>query len=73
MMDNLDKLIKSLEQMIDARDDMYEEDKYSNYREVLKIREERYNPSKKEVRDLLEAVIKDTVRDMFKNRIRHNL
>jgi len=72
-MDNLDKLIKSLEQMIDARDDMYEEDKYSNYREVLKIREERYNPSKKEVRDLLEAVIKDTVRDMFKNRIRHNL
>jgi len=72
-MDNLDKLINSLEQMIDARDDMYEEDKYANYREVLKIREEKYNPSKKEVRDLLEAVIKDTVRDMFKNRIRHNL
>jgi len=73
MMDNLDKLINSLEQMIDARDDMYEEDKYANYREVLKIREEKYNPSKKEVRDLLEAVIKDAVRDMFKNRTRHNL
>ena len=72
-MDNIDKLIVSLEKMIEAKDDMWQEDQFCNYQEVRKVREERYNPSKNEVRNLLEAVIKDTVREMFKNRIKHNL
>lgn len=72
-MDNIDKLIVSLEKMIEAKDDMWQEDQFCNYHEVRKVREERYNPSKNEVRNLLEAVIKDTVREMFKNRIKHNL
>lgn len=73
MTDNIDELLKSLEDMIEAKDEMWHEDQYANYREVLKIREDRYNPAKKKARQAIEAVIKETVREMFRNRIRHKL
>lgn len=50
---SIDKFIDSLEEMIDARDDMWEEEKYSNYREMWKIKNERYLPAKEALKEAL--------------------
>ena len=42
----LEKMLASMERMIDAQDDMWEEEKYSNYRERNKIKEEVFLPAK---------------------------
>ena len=47
-----------MEKMIDAQDDMWEEEKYSNYRHRNKIREEVFLPAKEEFKSLLIDVIK---------------
>jgi hypothetical protein len=54
----LEKMLASMERMIDAQDDMWEEEKYANYRERLKIKEEVFLPAKEEFKDYLIAVIK---------------
>jgi len=54
----LEKMLASMERMIDAQDDMWEEEKYSNYRERNKIKEEVFLPAKEEFKDYLIAVIK---------------
>ena len=50
---SIDKFIDSLEEMIDARDDMWDEEKYSNYREMWKIKNERYLPAKEALKEAL--------------------
>ena len=69
----IDILFDNIEKMIDAQDDMWEEEKYSNYREVIKIKEERYIPAKKEARIAFEKSVKEIVREMFRNRIKSRL
>lgn len=54
---SLDKFITSLEEMIDARDDMWEEEKYSNYRRMEDIKVKRYEPARENVRYYLEKII----------------
>jgi hypothetical protein len=54
----LEKMLAFMERMIDAQDDMWEEEKYSNYRERNKIKEEVFLPAKEEFKDYLIAVIK---------------
>ena len=51
--ENIDKFIDAIEEMIDARDDMWEEEKYSNYREMWKIKNERYLPAKEALKQSL--------------------
>jgi hypothetical protein len=51
--ENIDKFIEALEIMIDARDDMWEEEKYSNYKHAWKIKNERYLPAKGMLREAL--------------------
>ena len=53
----LDDLIDALEKMIDAQDDMWQEEKHCNYREQNKIREERLIPAKAEFKDMLDEYI----------------
>jgi hypothetical protein len=55
--DILEDLLKSLENIIDAQDDMWEEEKYSNYREIMKIRSERLVPAKSEFKSLLDSYV----------------
>jgi len=62
MADAIDDLLDSIERMIDAQDDMWEEEKYANYRELLSIKENRYLPAKQSARDNLRRVITDIVR-----------
>ena len=47
-----------MERMIDAQDDMWEEEKYSNYRERIKIKQEQFLPAKEEFKDLFIETIK---------------
>lgn len=54
---DIDQLIDALEEMIDARDDMWGEKKYSNHRQMWKIKSERYEPAKDNVRLFLQKVI----------------
>ena len=54
----LEKMLLAMERMIDAQDDMWEEEKYSNYRERAKIKSEVFLPAKEEFKSLLIDVIK---------------
>ena len=54
----LEKMLVAMEKMIDAQDDMWEEEKYSNYRERNKIKEEIFIPAKEDFKNLLIDVIK---------------
>ena len=53
----VEDLIDSLEKMIDAQDDMWQEEKYANYREQLKIHDERLVPAKEEFKNYLDEYI----------------
>jgi hypothetical protein len=54
----LEKMLLAMERMIDAQDDMWEEEKYSNYRERNKITQEVFLPAKEEFKQLfIETVI----------------
>lgn len=53
----IDQFIEALEEMMDARDDMWYEEKYHNHREFLKVQQERYNPAKQKLRDHLEKIL----------------
>ena len=46
-----------MERMIDAQDDMWEEENYSNYRERNKIKEEVFLPAKNEFKQLFIEVV----------------
>ena len=54
----LEKMLIAMEKMIDAQDDMWEEEKYSNYRYREKIKQEVFLPAKEEFKSLLIDVIK---------------
>jgi len=61
--ENIDKFIESLEEMIDARDDMWEEEKYSNHKQMWKIKEERYLPAKAKLREALHDFIAEVIEE----------
>jgi len=49
--------------MIDARDDMWEEEKYSNHKQMWKIKEERYLPAKAKLREALHDCIAEVIEE----------
>jgi len=53
----LEDLLKSLEDMIDAQDDMWQEEKYHNHKQLIQIREERLVPAKREFKKHLDDYI----------------
>jgi hypothetical protein len=61
--DNIDAFISALEEMIDAGDDMWHEEKYCNYKQMLKISEKRYLPAKKAMREALHAFIIEVIEE----------
>lgn len=56
--DDIDRFIEALEEMIDARDDMWEEERHCNYRAHNRIEEERYLPAKEKLRFFLVEIVK---------------
>jgi hypothetical protein len=61
---DIDKLIDALEEMIDARDDMWQEEKFCNYRHLEDIRQKRYYPAKEDIRFYLKKVIYKYAKDI---------
>lgn len=56
--DMIERLVRALEEMIDAQDDMWEEEKNCNYRWQAKIKQERYLPARNELKSLLSDLLK---------------
>lgn len=54
---DIDDFMEALEEMMDSRDDMWEEQKYSNINKFLYIKENRYAPAKAKVRETLDRII----------------
>jgi hypothetical protein len=54
---DVDAFVKALEEMMDARDDMWEEEQNCNYRYMWKIRSERYDPARETVIGFLKVLI----------------
>ena len=61
--DHIDKFIESLEEMIDARDDMWQEEQYCNYRQMNDIKEKRYLPARKQLRKSLYNFIAEVIEE----------
>ena len=56
-----DKFVESLEEMVDAQDDMWEEEKYENVHARRKIYEERFIPAKDKLKKALDDYIDDRI------------
>jgi hypothetical protein len=56
--DDIDYFIEALEEMIDARDDMWQEEKFCNYKQMTKIDVERYTPAREKLRFFLKEIVK---------------
>lgn len=56
--DDIDYFIEALEEMIDARDDMWQEEKFCNYKQMTKIGIERYEPAREKLRFFLNEIVK---------------
>lgn len=59
--DNIDKFINALEEMIDARDDMWEEEKHHNFRHMWAIKEKRYLPAREELKEAIRDFIAEAL------------
>jgi hypothetical protein len=59
----IDKFIEALEEMIDARDDMWEEEKYSNWRQMWTIKNEKYFPAKDRLKDALYDFVVEVIEE----------
>jgi len=62
-LENIDKFIHSLEEMIDARDDMWEEEQHHNYKKQMRIEEDRYLPAKAKLREALYDFIAEVIEE----------
>ena len=57
-----DELLEALEEMIDAKDEMWEEEQNCNYRWRDKIKEEKYKPARAEFRRYLDSYFDTRIR-----------
>jgi|LauGreDrversion4_2_1035121.scaffolds.fasta_scaffold1152072_1 hypothetical protein len=64
----IDKFLDAIERMIDAQDDMWQEEKYSNYREVQQIKEQKYIPAKDDAREAFRMAVLELRQDSSSGR-----
>jgi hypothetical protein len=60
---DIDKLIDALEEMMDARDDMWQEEKHHNHKHMIAIQDTRYLPAKQNVRWYLQKVVQKIIKE----------
>ena len=58
----IDSLIQSLEDMIDASKDMWEEKKHCNHKEMQKIKDDRYEPAKNQIKRLFTVSVEEIIK-----------
>ena len=61
--DPFEKFLEALEDFVDARDDMWQEERYSNVKEMNKIKAERVDPAKQRMRDAFNKAVKAAIND----------
>jgi hypothetical protein len=61
--ENIDKFIEALEEMIDARDDMWQEELHHNWKQQDDIRTARYEPARARLKEALTDHIVEVVED----------
>lgn len=59
--DPLDMFMDALGEMIDAQDDMWQEEKYSNHKEMWRIQDERYEPAREKAKSFLRECIRKEI------------
>jgi hypothetical protein len=59
--DPFEKFLEALEDFVDARDDMWQEERYSNVKEMNKIKAERVDPAKQRMRDAFNQAVKASI------------
>jgi len=59
--ESIDHFMDALERMIDAQDDMWEEEKYSNHKMIWKIKDERYVPAREDAKRALIQFIREEI------------
>lgn len=62
MSSSFDDLITAIEQLIDAKDDMWEESHNCNYNCKMKIKETRVEPAKAAIKDALDNYIENKIK-----------
>jgi hypothetical protein len=62
--DSFDQFMDALEKMIDAQDDMWQEEKYHNHKQMWEIKAERYEPAREEARTAFREAIREEIRQM---------
>jgi hypothetical protein len=63
MTDHFEQFLEALENFVDARDDMWEEEKYSNVNLMNKIRIERVEPAKQRMREAFNRAVREAIND----------
>ena len=61
--DPFEKFLEALEDFVDARDDMWQEEKYSNVKEMNRIHIERVEPAKERMRAAFNKAVKAAINE----------
>jgi len=62
-MDHFNNFLQALEDFVDARDDMWQEEKYSNVNLMNKILTERVEPAKEKMREHFNKAVQEAIKD----------
>lgn len=62
MAKHFEKLLDHIEEMIDAQDDMWQEELHCNYKQVADIKESRYLPAKRLAIGAFKSAVRDAVK-----------
>jgi len=54
---DVDDFVRALEEMMDARDDMWQEERYHNHKQMWEIEAKRYRPARDTVVGFLKVLI----------------
>lgn len=54
---DVDDFVRALEEMMDARDDMWQEERYHNHKQMWEIEAQRYRPARETVVGFLKVLI----------------
>ena len=65
---HIDDFLDAIERMIDAQDDIWQEERYSNYREMNQIKEEKYIPAKQDAREAFRLAVLELRQDSSSGR-----
>lgn len=61
---SFDRFMDAMEKMIDAQDDMWQEEKYHNHKQMWEIKATRYEPAREEARRAFQQAVREEIHQM---------